>query len=227
MNRYVIRALFTLIVFFCVFTVQASLPKPLWQSGKLILWDKTILDGDISYNWLMETIMLREPDGRIRTFSAGQVVQFGWFDYSNHKYRDFKALATSTNKQQDKQSFFEVCMDGPLSVVRRLKPPRGLRKYVFIHPVHFMDQPSLAQNVDFFDYFVYDAGHLRSLDRFHTDIYRPLMTAYSQQLKGYVTEHNLNERTTWGQLILIDRYNRLVEHDAKIASIRVVEPASK
>jgi hypothetical protein len=209
-----------LIVFFHVFPVQANLPKPVWQSGQLVLLDKTVLEGDLCYNWLTETVLLRQLDGRVNTFSANQVNQFGWFDFSIHKYRTFKVLASAESKIQTKHSFFEICMDGSLVVVRNLRQPRGLFKRAFSHPAHFADQPIMAQSTDYFNYYVYDAGHLLALNRFYTDIYDPLMTAYDKVLKKYIQVHNINDRNLFGRLVLIDRYNALVEQDAKTASVK-------
>ena len=222
MNVYLKFALCLLIVLFQVNITKAKAPAPNWQPGKIVLWDKTVLEGSLSYNWLMEIVLLRQDDGRIRTYSPRQVCQFGWFDFSDNKYRDFRALDSYLPKQKPGQAFFEICMDGPLVVVRRLKQPGGLTKHLFMHPTRFSDQLSLSHNLDSFDYFVYDAGRLRALDRFYTDIYLPLMTTYSRQLQGYVHSHNINDRSLLGRLVLIDRYNSLVAQDAKTASVKAI-----
>ncbi|MVM38441.1 hypothetical protein GO730_14110 [Spirosoma sp. HMF3257] len=223
--RYFLLLLST-VVLFCVLPVQAALPKPVWQRGQLTLWDKTLLEGDLSYNWLMETVLFRQPNGQVRTFSSNQVSDFGWFDFSNHTYRTFKVLASDETKTAIRHSFFEVCMDGSLVVVRKLKKPHGLFKRAFSHPTYFTDQPEMAQSLDYFNYYVYDAGHLLTLDRFYLDIYHPLMRAYDKVLQHYIEVHNINDRALLGRLLLIDRYNTLVEQDAKTASARnrVVAP---
>ncbi len=151
-----------LLVFFYVSPVLAALPKPGWQSGQITGWDKTVLTGDLCYNWLMETVLFRRTDGRIQSFSANQVSQFGWFDFTTNTYRDFRVLSRDVPNSRVSQAFFEVCMSGPLTVVRQLKPLRGLRRHLFSHPAYFTDEPALAQNMDFFNYFVYDAGRLRA-----------------------------------------------------------------
>ena len=220
MKKCLFSTLITTIVLFNVFPVQAALPKPMWHSGKLILWNKASLEGDICYNWLLETVLFRQADGRVFTFSANQVSQFGWFDFSVHKYRDFRAFTNSEVKRIDHQAFFEICQDGSLVVVRRIKPLRGLRKHVFTNPAYYADQPSMAENADIFDYFVYDAGHLRAIDRFHTEVYMPLMTTYDRQLQQYVQRHNINDRSLFGRLLLIHQYNIMVEQDAKLASTK-------
>ncbi|GAB3942920.1 hypothetical protein GCM10028805_08300 [Spirosoma harenae] len=220
MKKYLFSIILLPIVLFNVFSVQAATPKPIWYSGKVILWDKTSLEGDLSYNWLLESILFRQLDGRILTFSTKQVSQFGWFDFSVHKYRNFKALDNNEVKDQVHQSFFEICQDGPLIVVRRIKPLRGLRKHMFTNPTYYADQPSMVENSDLFDYFVYDAGRLRNIDRFHSEVYLPLMTTYDKQLQTYVQRHNINNRSLFGRLLLIHQYNMMVEQDAKLASTK-------
>lgn len=212
--------LFAIIVLFHVFPVQAALPKPTWQSGKLILLDRTVLEGDLSYNWLMETVLFRQADGRVRTLSANQLSQFGWFDFSIHKYRDFKVLASDEPREPSRAAIFEICMDGSLVVVRHLRQRHGLLNRTFTHPTYFADRPEMAQNTDYFDYFVYDAGQLRALERFYLDIYEPLMRAHDKALQHYVQVHNINDRSLLGRLLVIDRYNTLVEQDAKTASAK-------
>ncbi|GAB2527211.1 hypothetical protein [Spirosoma aerophilum] len=207
-----------LFVFFLVNSSQAAGPKIIWRAGQLELWDRTTLEGDLAYNWAAEMVSLRETNGRIRTFSANQVGRFTWFDYSTHKLRVFISLAKPVNKDYESQVFHEICMDGPLTVVRRLKKPRGLFKRWLSHPATINDQPEIAQDTDLFNYFVYDAGQLLNLDRFHKDIYTPLMTTYDRELNQYVLNHNINNRTLAGRLVLIDRFNWMVQHDPKAAS---------
>ncbi len=77
-----------------------------------------------------------------------------------------------------------------------------------------------AQNVDQFDYFVYDAGRLREFNKFYADIYEPVMTTYRQEIQQYVAIHNINQRSLLGRLTMVDHYNYLVQQDPKTASIR-------
>lgn len=215
-----------MIVLFLVLPTMASSPKITWQAGHLLFWDKTVLEGDLSYNWAAEMISLREPDGRIRAFSANQVSEFGWFDFSVHKQRNFVSLVKQLDKSRVSQAFFEICVDGSLPVVRRLRTRHGFLKRTFSHPVYSNDQPTLTQNAEHFDYFVYDAGRLLALDRYYLDIYDPLMTAYDRELHQYALSHNINDRTLPGRLVLINHYNWLVQHDTKAASARETVPVA-
>lgn len=220
MKSVFFSTIYLLIVLFFASPAQAALPETAWRTGHLTLWDKTVLEGELSYNWCIELVLFRQSDGRVRTFSADQVSQFSWFDFADLKERDFVSLSNPAKNARPGQIFVEVCMDGPLRVVRRLRPLRGFFKGVFSHPAHFTDQPAFAQNTDYFDYFVYDAGRLRALDRFYIDIYRPLMTTYDKELQAYVAIHNINDRTLPGRLVLIDYYNFLTQQDSRSASAR-------
>ena len=191
------------------------MPDPLWQAGKIVLLDETVQEGELSYNWLMETVLVREADGRVRTFTANQVSRFSWFDADQNKQREFRTFAGFDPKRQNRSAFFEVCMNGSLAVVRRLRHPHGLLKHKFNHPTYFADKPTVAQNTDYFDYFVYDTGRLLAMDRFYNDIYLPLMTTYDRQLQQYAHMHQINDRSLLGRLVLISQYNWLTEQDAK------------
>lgn len=199
---------------------QAAHPKAAWQTGQLELWNKTILAGELSYNWGAEMVSVRQADGRVRTFSANQASHFSWFDYSVHRQRHFVSLEKALDKERSSQVFYELCMDGPLAVVRRMRKPNGLLKRWFRHPALLTDQPAIAQDISLFEYFVYDAGRLLSIDRFYSDIYQPLMTSYKQELYQYVQTHNINDHLLPGRLIVINRYNWLVQHDTKAASTK-------
>ncbi|UFH53848.1 hypothetical protein [Spirosoma sp. KNUC1025] len=166
--------------------------------------------------------MVRQSNGRLATFSANQVSTFGWYDDTQHKQRDFQSIEVGVpeNSNHAMRAFYEVCMDGSLTVVRRLTRPHGLFKRAFGHPANYADQATMAQNTDHFDYFVHDAGHLLPLSRFYTDVYNPLMNAYDQKLQEFVITHNINTRTTIGRLILVDHYNFLVQQDARTASAK-------
>ncbi|RYF63556.1 MAG: hypothetical protein EOO39_28310 [Cytophagaceae bacterium] len=212
-------------VFFSLTAICASYPKVIWHAGHIELWDRTDLEGDLSYNWAAEMVSVRQEDGRIRTFSANQVARFGWFDYSQHRLRNFISLVKPVDKDLTNQAFYEVCMDGSLTVVRRLRQSHGLLKGLLSHPAHATDQPDMAQNMDLFDYFVYDAGRLLTLNRFYIDIYEPLMTTYKKELHQYIQIHNINDRTLPGRLVLIDRYNWFVQQDSKAASAKGVADA--
>lgn len=219
------KAIYTFILstFFVLFSLSptaASHPKIIWHAGHVEFWDRTDLEGDVSYNWAAEMVSVRQEDGCIRTFSANQVARFGWFDYAQHKLRNFVSLAKPVDKDITNQGFYEICLDGSLAVVRRLRQSRGLLKRLLSHPAHATDQPVLAQNTDLFDYFVYDAGRLLALDRFYLDIYEPLMTAYKKELHHYASTHNINDRALAGRLVLIDRFNWFVQHDSKAASAK-------
>lgn len=214
-----------IIVFFSSSPAQASHPKIIWHAGHIELWDRTDLEGDLSYNWAAEMVSIRQEDGRIRTFSANQVARFGWFDYSQHKLRNFVSLVKPVDKGRTNQVFYEVCMEGSLAVVRRLRQSHGLLKHLLTHPAQATDQPSLTENTDLFDYFVSDAGRLLAFNRFYIDIYEPLMATYQKELRQYAQTHNINDRALLGRLVLIDRYNWFVQHDSKAASAKGVSDA--
>ncbi|QJW88257.1 hypothetical protein HNV11_02125 [Spirosoma taeanense] len=209
-----------LLVLFCVVSTWAGRPKTSWQTGRLSFWDNTILEGELSYNWSAETVLLRQTDGRVRAYSASQIRQFGWFDYEQAKQRTFVSLANPTGPERFNQTFFEIYMDGSLKVVRRLKRTRGIAKWILTNPAYYTDEKTLTQNPDQFNYYVYEAGNFLNVDRFYSDIYQPLLTLYDQELQTYVRNHNINARTLLGRLVLIDHFNFLSQQEARTASAR-------
>lgn len=211
---------FTFALLFVLFYVisNAKPINPLWRAGQIRFWNNVVLEGDIAYNWSAEMVSLRQQDGRVQTYSANQAAGFGWFDYEQSKQRNFVSVTRPLDNERTSQCFFEVCTDGPLTVIRRFRKRHGPLKNLFSHPEHSSDQPTISQDTDLFEYFVFDAGRLLALNKFHTDIYKPLMTAYHEELRQYILSHNINDRALQGRLLLIGRYNTMVQYDPKTAS---------
>ncbi|MFD2569879.1 hypothetical protein ACFSUS_04490 [Spirosoma soli] len=210
----------TVIAFLSAEVARADIPGVAWQAGELVMWNNTSLAGDVSYNWSTETVLLRQRNGQIRSYSAHTVRQFGWFDHNQHKYRQFLSLASPTGSDVILHRFYELCLDGSLTVIRRLRRPHGLFKRTFSHPAHYADTQELAQTSEQFDYFVYDEGEFLTFDRFHSDIYTPKLITHDRELQHFQRIHNINDRSLLGRLVLIDHYNFLMKQDQKTASIR-------
>lgn len=216
------RVIHLLVLFGFLFSTSgkgyANRPKPTWQTGHLILTDGTRLSGDLDYNWQAETVLLREPDGRIRAFSATQVEQFSWQASPNQRARLFVTLPGSIRQMPTSLSFFEVCAEGPLTVVRRMKRTHGLFRRAYNNPIRNFDPETPDPHDSFFDYFAHVDGQFLSFKRFYVDIYLTRMAAYRQELQQFVQTRHLNEKSQFGQLRIIEQYNRLVERQT--ASVR-------
>ncbi len=227
MKRHYASTLLVLIVLFLSQVTLAKPPLPVWRSGQLAFWNGASAQGELAYNWSAEMVLLRLPTGQIRTYSASQVRQFGWFDPNQHKQRIFVSLARNHADEQTAHGFYEVCLDGSLTVVRQLKRQRGWLSRSFHRPEQLIDTPELADLQEPFNYFVYDEGQFLTFERFFPDIYHPHMISQSRELDDFVLSHNLNARTILGQLILVDRYNNLSKNGQQTASARTPSPGSE
>ncbi|RIV22551.1 hypothetical protein DYU11_16180 [Fibrisoma montanum] len=213
----------TLVVLFLGTQLAASLagdPPAKWHEGRLTMATNELVSGELAYNWSAEMVQIRQANGRIRTLSAGQVRSFSWFDADQSKLREFVSLPFSSGKGRAHPVFFEIVMDGPLVVIRRLQANKGLFRSAIGHPVRYFDDKSLNQDVSNFVYYAYDEGRFLSVNRFYIDIYQPYLKAYEKPLQQFVQAHNINERTTIGRLVLISQYNMLVNEDQRSASAR-------
>lgn len=227
MKRFYTLAQIVLLVFFCVLTSRADRLDNGWRAGQLTLQNDSIMTGELAYNWSAEIVMLRQASGCIRTFSARQVREFGWFDADLSKKRYFVSLTRPVTADKSEQGFYEVWLDGSLPVVRQLRRSRSMFRRSFERPVFYTDTRQLTQNPDQFDYFVYDDGQFWALDRFYTDIYAPLLARYDRELKQYVHIHNINDRSLLGRLVLIDRYNIMDRQNQQSASARTTGNGSE
>ena len=220
MMSHVRTLLLLFIALFFVSKIHASTAGIIWHAGQATLWEGSILTGDVAYNWCAEAVQIRHRNGQISTFSSRQVREFGWFDYSMHKNRNFVSLSTSFKSEHPQLAFFEIFIDGQLPVIRRLDLPHGWLSRKLGHPKQYFDNPTLAQDTGLFTYFAYDEGQFLAVDHFYKEIYQPKLAMFDQELSRYSQVHNLNENTLLGKLMLINRYNFLAEENQKTASIK-------
>jgi hypothetical protein len=89
-----------------------------WHDGKLILDSGDTLRGNIKYD-LQNDLIQYQSENRLESFTARKVIFFEIFDASVKRYRSFYSLPYSLAGQYKAPVFFELLVEGKLTVLCR------------------------------------------------------------------------------------------------------------
>ena len=91
-----------------------------WHEGKLILDSGDTLRGSIKYDLQSDLIQYQsKPDNKLESYTARKVLFFEIFDNTVKRYRTFYSLPYSTAGQYKAPVFFELLVEGKLTVLCR------------------------------------------------------------------------------------------------------------
>ncbi len=110
-----------LVFIISAFAVKAQeFPSEIWHKGMLVLVNEDTLVGKIKYNLDQELVQV-ESDKKIYTFSGKKVFYFQIFDETVDSYREFYVLPYALVNQYETPIFFEVLVEGRLTLLCREK----------------------------------------------------------------------------------------------------------
>ncbi len=108
-----------IILFFTSLSVKAQeFPSELWHQGMLVLVSEDSLSGKIKYNIEQDLVQI-ESGKKIYTFSGKKVFYFQIFDETVDAYREFYTLPYALINQYEAPIFFEVLVEGKLTLLCR------------------------------------------------------------------------------------------------------------
>lgn len=114
-----IKIIFFVVLFFSTTVVRAQeFPSELWHQGMLVLVDEDTLSGKIKYNIEQDLVQI-ESGKKIYTFSGKKVFYFQIFDETVDAYREFYTLPYALVNQYEAPVFFEVLVEGKLTLLCR------------------------------------------------------------------------------------------------------------
>jgi hypothetical protein len=103
-------------------SLQASAqhwPFEVWHEGKIVLLAGDTLRGMVKYDLQKDLVEYVYKDGKPDAFTARKVAFFEIFDQSEKKYRQFFALPFSTSAGYKTPIFFELLVDGKMTLLAR------------------------------------------------------------------------------------------------------------
>ena len=185
--------------------------QDVWYDGKVILDTEDTLTGSIRFDFPNNLLEL-EAANVVKAYSARKVVSFEVFDVVNQQTRQFFSLPFRSTSDYKVPIFFELLMQGPLTLLCREKlvteavPMYGYSPYGygFGRPGYYGSRNRIAY--DF--YFGYPNGNIQSFSGGKKDFYY-LVKDHQQALKDFVSEHQLryNDREDLRQIVAY--YNHL------------------
>lgn len=93
-------------------------PSELWHQGVLVLVNEDTLSGKIKYN-LEQDLVQVESGEKTYTFSGKKVFYFQIYDETVDAYREFYTLPYALINQYEAPIFFEVLVEGKLTLLCR------------------------------------------------------------------------------------------------------------
>jgi hypothetical protein len=103
-------------------TIQANAqhwPFEMWHEGKIVLLDGDTLRGMVKYDLQKDLVEYVHKDGQPDAFTSRKVSFFEIFDESEKRYRQFFALPYSASAGYKTPVFFELLVDGKLTLLAR------------------------------------------------------------------------------------------------------------
>lgn len=209
MKRYI---LFTLLGMSLAGSNASAKPPTIWHPGELYLANGTKLTGDLNYNWKAEIVQIRQGNG-VKAYSAFQIRAFSYFDTKLNTARTFASVEHPTKTSSRHQLIImEEMMAGTMTVYRRL---RHVREPIAKSSLSsFGDDTMLVQNLDSFEYFVYQDKGVSKLVYFVRDLWPVMQEEFRQELAQFGTTLLIDKNTTLARLLFINEYNSLKSQSA-------------
>jgi hypothetical protein len=212
MTRYLFITFLSLIL--AAGRVSAKHPTD-WNRGELFLKNGTELTGDLNYNWKAGIIQLQQGNA-IRAYSAFQVRSFRFFDDKFNTLRIFNVVQQPTRLSLKRPVFMEQLMSGTFTVYRQLR--HGREPLLAAQPSMFSNDSNAAQNLDEFDYYVYEDGRLTNLNQFPKAVWPIMEEEYGDELKRFGTTLLIDKNSTLARLLFINQYNSLKSQEPSVSA---------
>lgn len=173
-----------------------------WSEGEVVLMSGEKIEGLINIDYKLDIVQCKRQNGSIMAFSPVKVSHFSFFDQEIKNRRFFAAINFENRYDYEHKSFFEVIINGELSVLRK-------GKYVKRVPVR--DGTSNHYNVKTIvhhNYYVFTNDEQKRIRNFRKDVL-PMMEEHEEKLARYIKKHKLNVNELVDQLMVVNYYNYL------------------
>jgi|GEM_PF-3862101 len=199
------KVLLSLIIFSLSFLSIDAKDKTKWYSGKILLENESEVAGEVSYNYKHGVIMLKDEDGTTKAFSAKQTQYFEYFDEVMQVPRRYISLPFFTGKNYSNKMFFELIMDGEISVFRKEK------KNINLEFIQQHDNDNFTRYHASFDYYFFNDGSFVPLKDFTKKLYPKLSAGFPNKIEEFISDNSLNVASGIHAILVIDYYNSLVD----------------
>ena len=114
-----IRKSLLILIILASFVAKAQeFPSDLWHQGMLVLVNEDTLSGKLKYSIDQDLVQIESAD-KVYTYSGKRVFYFQIFDETVDTYREFYTLPYALINQYEAPIFFEVLVEGELTLLCR------------------------------------------------------------------------------------------------------------
>lgn len=204
MKSYIIICLF-LISFLSWPALGNRLPEQ-WKPGAIHLAGESVR-GDVSYDPKMDVVFCK-AEGKIQTFTPQTVLHFEYYDEEAGLTRSYSSFPHHITASRQQRAFFEVVIDGDLTLLRKgkfSKIPRPKGKY---HRVHNKIRDSHQKPDIVYSYYLLQQAGPQQITHFRRQVL-PLMHDLKEEMQEFIQSHNFNMESPQSHILIINYYNHL------------------
>lgn len=203
-----IKRLFFLFLFFSTIVVRAQeFPSDLWHQGMLVLVSEDTLSGKIKYNIEQDLIQI-ESAKKIYTYSGKKVFYFQIFDETVDTYREFYTLPYALVNEYEAPIFFEVLVEGKLTLLCREAVVSKTVNDNNINP--YGSSMSYSRNVLLYTYYFLDErGNITKYSMKKKDLLR-MLNKRAGKIEEYMKVNHLKADKRFDLSRIISFYNGII-----------------
>jgi hypothetical protein len=195
-----------LIGFFSRPVLASPIPQR-WDQGQIFLNDEMLI-GEIRYH-PQHDVVFYKTEGQIETFSPYTVDSFSFYDEAAGLTRTFSALSPGPDGSQGPKAFFEITLEGDLTLARKGKFAKRRNARGNAHPLAgFLLLPPQAEQDLVYDYFLVSAEGLTKIRHFRKQVL-PLMADREEEMEQFINRFSFNFSNPLSYILLINYYNQI------------------
>ncbi len=193
---------------FASFVIKAQeFPSELWHQGMLVLVSEDTLSGKIKYNIEQDLVQIESED-KIFTFSGKKVFYFQFFDETVDAYREFYTLPYAFANQYEAPIFFEVLVEGKLTLLCREAIITKTVNDNNINP--YGSTLSYSRDVLVYTYYFLDqVGNITAYNMKKKDLLR-VLTKRADKIEKYMRVNHLRADKRYDLSRIISFYNGIL-----------------
>jgi hypothetical protein len=190
--------------------VQPVLASPIpqkWDQGQIFL-NGEVLTGDVSFH-PQHDVVFYKSDGQIKTFSPHTAASFSFYDEAAGLTRTFSALSPGTDGSQRQKAFYEITVEGDLTLARKGKFAKRKNARGNAHPLAcFVMLPPQTEQDLVYDYYLVSAEGLTKIRHFRKQVL-PLMADREEEMAQFINSFSFNLSNPLSYILVINYYNQI------------------
>lgn len=182
-------------------------PSDLWHSGIVVLVNEDTITGKVKYN-LEQGLIQVESEKKTYTYSGKRVFYFQIFDQTVDSYREFYVLPYALANQYESPIFFEVLVEGNLTLLCR---EAVITKTINDNNVNpYGSMMSYNRNVLVYTYyFLNDKGTIKKYTMKKRDLLK-VLSKRADKIEEYMKVNNLKADKRYDLSRIISFYNGIL-----------------